>query len=738
MTARVHRSIMPFSPVAPTSSVSVTASKVSDWGTGYDGHFEIRNDNAYDVLNWTMTYDMHEDFTWFSDGDLTKTGDCVSMVPKSWNLTIPAGKTLTLGFGGQTEVPTNVKFHQILPLVGDDPSEKTRGAWTSKSVAPYVDACAWPTPSLAGFTSDSGLKYYTLAFIVADPENKPAWGGTIELDTQYMLDQIRNVRASGGDVSISFGGANGTELALAIENVDDLVDAYSQVIDLYTLNHIDFDIEGGAVADAPSIDRRNKALAKLNAKYPDLKISYCLPVLPTGLTADGIALVRNAHANGVHIDVWRCMSMDFGDSAAPSPNGKMGAYVIQSAEAVRVQVETEGYANPNVGLIPMIGVNDVDTEVFGLDDAKQVAKFFYDTPWMTYVGFWSVNRDRPGNTGACSSDSGISQNPYDFSKAFLNSSIVPPVVAPKPKHVRAKPTGTRLDPHPHPATPSPIPSVTHPSRVFSPYVESWLDSWNGKKLSEVPYVKNFTFAFCLSNRGKPSFDGTMPADRFLADAKAVRAKGGDVRISFGGATGTELATDVHDETKLFQAYKSVIDLYSCTYIDFDVEGAAISDVATNARRNRVIAKLQQAYPDLRVDFTLGVMQNGLPNECIALLRDATDRGVHVNSVNLMVMDYGTGSKSMGEDAIRAATNSKKQIDSKKLAVAGIGLTPMIGMNDTAPECFSLDDAKRLVDFANSTSWVNFVGFWSLGRDNPKDTKLSIKPFDFTKTFSSFS
>ena len=36
---------------------------------------------------------------------------------------------------------------------------------------------------------------------------------------------------------------------------------YQAVIDAYTLTAIDFDIEGVAVADGPSVDRRNAAIA---------------------------------------------------------------------------------------------------------------------------------------------------------------------------------------------------------------------------------------------------------------------------------------------------------------------------------------------------------------------------------------------------------------------------------------------------------------------------------------------
>lgn len=409
-----------------TTKVEVSVKKISDWETGFDGAFVIENKNKYDVLNWTIEFDYpeNEKFTWFSEGDIIQTGTHNFLIPKEWNKVIKAGETKTLGFGGTKSLPENIKYKQILPLVGKDPSLQKRGKFGSKVFAPYIDACAFPTPDLMSMYTKTGQKFFTLAFITADSKKKAAWGGTISLDTQYLLDQIRNLRSSGGDVCISFGGANGTELADAITNIKTLVAEYSKVIDLYSLNRIDFDIEGGAVANKESIDRRNKAIALLKNKYPNLQVTYCLPVLPIGLTVDGEYLIRNAKENGVDIESFNGMAMDFGDSAAPEPEGRMGDYVIQSCENLRTQCLSAGFSNPKIGTIPMIGVNDVLSEVFRISDAQKVYKFFNATPWMSYVGFWSMNRDRPGkNTGANPSDSGIAQKEYDFTKTFMGEIV---------------------------------------------------------------------------------------------------------------------------------------------------------------------------------------------------------------------------------------------------------------------------------------------------------------------------
>lgn len=419
-----------------TSDVIVTATKKGSWDTGFDGEFTIENKNDYDVLMWTMSYKFPqgEKMTWFSDGDLVTNGDTVTLTPKDYNNVIPAGTTKILGFGGVKTLPGNLKFNQILPLVGVDSSLAKRGKWSDKNIAPYVDACAWPIPDIVKMSKDSGgLQYFTLAFITADAEKHASWGGTIPLESQHMLSKIREIRMAGGDVSISFGGANGQEIAQVIEDVDILVAEYSRVIDLYSLNRMDFDIEGGAVAEDKSVDTRNKAIVELTKKYPHLKITYCLPVLPTGLALAGEKLVQNAKKNGAVIESFHGMSMDFGDSAAPDPEGRMAAYVISSAENLRKQVMTAGYATPKIGLISMIGVNDVTSEVFRILDATWVRDFFKTTPWMTYIGWWSTNRDQPGpGQGANPFNSGINQAPYDFAKTFLGEKVKDLDPSPRP------------------------------------------------------------------------------------------------------------------------------------------------------------------------------------------------------------------------------------------------------------------------------------------------------------------
>jgi len=281
------------------------------------------------------------------------------------------------------------------------------------------------------------------------------------------------------------------------------------------------------------------------------------------------------------------------------------------------------------------------------------------------------------------------------------------------------------------------PPTPDAKRYFAPYAECWnyWGGWNGAKtLDKIP-TKNVTIAFVLSSNGTPKFDGTMDVNTFVSQAKAVQAKGGIIRISFGGATGTELALAIKDVNQLVEAYDSVITMYNTRNIDMDVEGNAASDTTSITRRNKALAILQTKYPDLKIDYTLSCMQRGLESQGINILKDAKAHGVKVNSVNIMAMCYGNNEKQMGQAAISAATATKKQCDDLGLIYNGVGITPQIGKNDTPNETFTIDNAKEVMAFVQKTPWVNFMSFWAVSFDNAQKSKTPQEQWQFTTIFN---
>jgi hypothetical protein len=314
--------------------------------------------------------------------------------------------------------PGAVPTTSSLALTATSPSPAGR-------FAPYVDTSLYPPLDLVSTANSTGVKDYTLAFVLAGGGCTPKWGGVTDLNNDGVPGQIGQLRKQGGDVRVSFGGANGTELAQACPDASSLASAYGKVISTYGLSQVDFDIEGAALGDVAANTRRAQAIAQLQ-KQRNLNVSFSLPALPSGLTQEGVNLLQNAKANGVRVDSVNIMAMDYGDGAAPNPSGKMSQFAIDAATATQAQIKntlglSDAEAWHHLAVTPMIGVNDTATEVFTVADATKLAQFAASKN-LAWLGMWSETRDKPcpgGATGhAQPTCSGINQQPLDFTKAF--------------------------------------------------------------------------------------------------------------------------------------------------------------------------------------------------------------------------------------------------------------------------------------------------------------------------------
>ncbi|MFD0633328.1 chitinase [Catenulispora yoronensis] len=241
----------------------------------------------------------------------------------------------------------------------------------------------------------------------------------------FEQDDITTLRAIGGDVKPSFGGEAGTELAQSCTDVPTLTTAYQSAITAYNLTQIDFDIEGSAVADPASIDRRSQAIAALQhtatTAGKQLTVTLTLPILPSGLTTDGLYVVKSAVKYGAKITLVNGMAMDFGDIEAPNPSGQMGKYAIQTAQSLFTQLTplypalTAPQVWNMIGVTPMIGQNDNSSEVFYQTDMQQLLTFARQQH-LGELAFWDATRDGNACTGSLAKCTDIPQTPYEFSK----------------------------------------------------------------------------------------------------------------------------------------------------------------------------------------------------------------------------------------------------------------------------------------------------------------------------------
>ncbi|GGT91726.1 glycoside hydrolase family 18 protein [Streptomyces lateritius] len=454
---------------AQAAAVGAAYTRTSSWNGGYTAQYVVTNEtSSVQSGGWTLEFDLPAGTRIGSlwNGEHTVSGQHVTVKPAGWNKELAPGQSVTVGFvtsatgdagdpanclinkatcsaGGATPTPSGRPTGQptatTTPTAPATPTSKptvtataspkptatatpTGAPGAAAKFAPYVDTSLYPSYDLIATADATGVKEFNLAFITSGGACAPLWGGVTDLANDKVASQIGALRAKGGDVRVSFGGAAGHELALNCSTSSALAAAYGKVVDQYRLTKVDFDVEGAALPDTAANTRRSQAIAQLQKSHPGLNVSFTLPVMPEGLTQPGVDLLADAKKNGVRVDAVNIMAMDYG----PAYSGDMGQYAIQAATATQAQIKgvlglSDAAAWKAVAVTPMIGVNDVTTEIFRVDDATQLVDFA-NSKGIGWLSMWSSTRDKQCAAGAvnhadatCSS---ILQQPLAFTKAF--------------------------------------------------------------------------------------------------------------------------------------------------------------------------------------------------------------------------------------------------------------------------------------------------------------------------------
>ncbi|MFC9127018.1 chitinase [Streptomyces sp. NPDC057099] len=302
---------------------------------------------------------------------------------------------------------------------GESGSDSESDTGTSTAYAPYVDA-----RDASGTDSAGSPTTYNLAFVLAGGSGcTPRWNGTDAIDDSAVKSRIAKLKGDSAQVRVSFGGASGKELAAACDSAPELAAAYGKALDAAGATRADFDIEGDELADSASIEVRSKAIALLQKERTDLEVSFTLPVMPSGLGKDSLALLASANDNGVKVATVNLMTMNYGSSF----DGDMGGYALAAAKASHTQLKkvfgtSDAAAWRGMALTSMIGVNDVDGETFTLADAAEV-RAFAAGKGIGWVSMWSAARDRQCADGAktdkpATDCSGVKQSSGAFAAEF--------------------------------------------------------------------------------------------------------------------------------------------------------------------------------------------------------------------------------------------------------------------------------------------------------------------------------
>jgi Glycosyl hydrolases family 18 len=295
--------------------------------------------------------------------------------------------------------------------------------------APYFET--WEPDTITGIAQQSGARYFTLAFLetLSKTSCTLAWNGESgrTLASNAYVDDIASLRALGGDVVPSFGGwsadQGGTEIGDSCKDPAAIAAAYEDVVTRLGVTRLDMDIEGRSLTKPDGIDRRNKAIKLLQdwaaATGRRVDVVYTLPTSADGLEASGLAVLQNAIANGVRVDIVNIMVFDYYDRVTTD----MGAAALTAAQGLYAQLQTLYPAKTPaelwamVGLTMLPGIDDYPkkTEVTYLADAQKMLDFA-QANGLSLLSMWAIQRDNGGCPGQTDSNicSGIVQNTWDF------------------------------------------------------------------------------------------------------------------------------------------------------------------------------------------------------------------------------------------------------------------------------------------------------------------------------------
>lgn len=284
---------------------------------------------------------------------------------------------------------------------------------TGAMAAPYLYLGWGDPPSATSVMSATGIRQFTMAFMLSGGGCTPAWDSSRPLTGGVDQSTINAIRSAGGDVQISFGGWSGNKLGPNCTSVQALAGAYQQVISAYNLKYIDIDIENtDEFENAVVQDRILGALKIVKQNNPGIKTIVTFGTSTTGPNFWGNRLITQAAALQANIDNFTIMPFDFGGGANMYQN------TVNATEGLKNALKSafgwsDATAYAHIGISGMNGLSD-QQELTSPQTWTQI-RDYANSRHIARLAFWSVNRDRPcPGGGVVSNCSGISQSNWQF------------------------------------------------------------------------------------------------------------------------------------------------------------------------------------------------------------------------------------------------------------------------------------------------------------------------------------
>jgi chitinase len=246
-------------------------------------------------------------------------------------------------------------------------------------------------------------------------------------------------------------------------------------------------------------------------------------------------------------------------------------------------------------------------------------------------------------------------------------------------------------------------------------------------------VRAFTLAFIL-NKGNcsPIWDsGSLNDSSKSSRIDKIRSAGGDVVVSFGGASGNKLGNACKDEKALAAAYQKVIDTYKLKAIDIDLEAGEVSQSLKVLKALKIV---KQKNPGVQTIMTLGTGTGGLVGGEAKIPGQAKSIGSPVDNWTIMPFDFSDNDSKLdhGKATISASEGLHRQL---KSALGGTddaiyrlqGISSMNGKTDTGGNV-TVANFKTMLGYVQQHHLSRFT-YWELSRDNSN--------LDYTKVIGQF-
>ncbi|GIH28992.1 chitinase [Acrocarpospora phusangensis] len=383
------------------------------WTTGTDGTIRAlgkcldvnaaSSANGTKVQIWDCNGTAAQTWTAQADGTLRALGKCLDATGPSsadgtplqiWDCFASANQRWTLPTGTTPPPPP--------PPPGKMPG------------APYLYMGWGSPPNAATVMSQTGVRSFTMAFILSGGGCVPRWDGSRPLTGGTDQSTINAIKAAGGSVQVSFGGWSGNKLGPNCSTPAAYAGAVQQVINAVGPAVVDFDIENTDEFSNYTVqDRILNGLKIVKQNNPNVKIAVTIGTGLNGPTGDGIRLINQARALNVPIDNYTIMPFNFGG------HGNMYQATVNASEGLKNALKaawgwTDAQAYARMGISGMNGSSD-QGEITTTGTWTQI-RDWARSKGLSRFAFWSVNRDRPCSGGLNDTCSGTPQANWDFTR----------------------------------------------------------------------------------------------------------------------------------------------------------------------------------------------------------------------------------------------------------------------------------------------------------------------------------